>query len=178
MPWIPLSIEFFYSQFYYNILTLSSLQSILSSSLRLITSTFYYSCQFLSHLLYHLSRPFLTLISTLLSFFHSIFSAFLPGGLVTLIIGLLALWKWYNPSLGDPPPPSVTPDVPELQDQLDSEREQKLCVICSDKMKCTVLLPCKHCCVCSGCSEKLLGSKAAVCPLCRQKIKGTMEIYL
>ena len=111
-----------------------------------------------------------------------------------LLAGLITFWKWYNPTQPHPSPTSppaqtiqFTPPEPpsepqtpeeELQEQLESEREQKLCLICTVNTKCAVLLPCRHCCLCVECSEKLMSVEQPQCPLCRQGIANVMQIYL
>lgn len=47
------------------------------------------------------------------------------------------------------------------------------CVVCQDKAKDTVLMPCKHLCVCQECGEKITDA----CPLCRTKIKEKIKVY-
>ena len=59
-----------------------------------------------------------------------------------------------------PPPP------PTLQ-------ENEECVICFEAKRTVVLLPCKHCCLCSTCALN-----ATECPLCREEVKDTLEIYV
>lgn len=50
----------------------------------------------------------------------------------------------------------------------------RLCVICQERDRCVLLLPCKHLCLCTECS----GTDALVnCPLCRQKIQEKMGIF-
>lgn len=48
-----------------------------------------------------------------------------------------------------------------------------LCVVCQSNDRDVVLHPCKHCCVCQGCVEKL-----RQCPMCRANITSTSPIYL
>ena len=43
-------------------------------------------------------------------------------------------------------------------------------IICSDKRKTTVLLPCKHMHFCYHCAEKIFFSQQPDCPLCRHPI--------
>ena len=47
-----------------------------------------------------------------------------------------------------------------------------LCVICMDAPKCVVLMPCKHYCLCEGCSGLV-----QQCPVCRRKIIHSMKIF-
>jgi hypothetical protein len=48
------------------------------------------------------------------------------------------------------------------------------CVICQDATKRILLLPCKHVCLCIGCSEK---EKPTECPMCRAKISEMTEVF-
>ena len=41
------------------------------------------------------------------------------------------------------------------------------CMVCYDRRKTALLLPCRHCCVCRHCLRSLRGSSAEKCPLCR-----------
>lgn len=52
------------------------------------------------------------------------------------------------------------------------EKYDFTCVICQDSKKDTVLLPCRHLCVCRLCSESI-----ELCPLCRQKFEQCMTVY-
>jgi len=49
-----------------------------------------------------------------------------------------------------------------------------LCIICEDKKKDVVLIPCRHLCVCLNCFE--IG-KLVKCPICREVVKDSMKIY-
>ena len=61
-----------------------------------------------------------------------------------------------------------------LRDQVDLQKEQRLCVICQEKEKSVVLLPCRHMCSCDNCSD---GSKIQCCPLCRHPIAHKISVY-
>ncbi len=41
------------------------------------------------------------------------------------------------------------------------------CVACLSDEKDTIILPCRHMCLCSDCAENLRG-RASKCPMCRQ----------
>lgn len=71
--------------------------------------------------------------------------------------------------------------IDELQDRLRSSHRdllqkegQLLCVICQDRTRATVFLPCRHCCVCRECAQL----KQRACALCKQRIQSILEIYL
>jgi hypothetical protein len=50
-----------------------------------------------------------------------------------------------------------------------------LCVVCLDAEKNTVLLPCRHLCLCSTCAQI---PELVQCPLCRSPVESRLEVYL
>ncbi|EGC31025.1 hypothetical protein DICPUDRAFT_99360 [Dictyostelium purpureum] len=62
----------------------------------------------------------------------------------------------------------------KLQKEKDenSNNNTKNCIVCVDLSINTVLLPCKHSCICNVCAKKL-----SLCPLCRSEIKDIIEYY-
>lgn len=69
-------------------------------------------------------------------------------------------------------------DVEEmLFEQVEREREDKLCVICQDKEKCMMILPCRHLCICQDCQNPLQ-SRNLHCPICRKKVNQIVKVYL
>lgn len=53
------------------------------------------------------------------------------------------------------------------------EQDDKNCVICLDNPKDICILPCKHLCMCTECSEKIKD----LCPMCRGPIVEQLKIF-
>ena len=97
------------------------------------------------------------------------------------------------PPTPPPPPPSTPPPPPSsdvaaassLQAQLEAlqlrlreQEERMLCVVCLERARSHVLLPCGHKCLCSSCVDTVLGTGAdAVCPLCRTPIQKAQRVF-
>ena len=65
--------------------------------------------------------------------------------------------------------------VKQNEDCLDLEDDQNdLCVVCWESIKCMVLVPCGHFCLCTSCSLQL---KADECPLCREDILHKQYVF-
>jgi hypothetical protein len=58
---------------------------------------------------------------------------------------------------------------------LEQERDERLCRICQDQIKTIVLLPCQHMCLCKPCLDRKKWKK---CPMCRQRVESTIEVYV
>ena len=52
------------------------------------------------------------------------------------------------------------------------ERERS-CKICMDRPRDVLSYPCRHCCTCQTCSERL-----QTCPVCRTPIEGQAKIFI
>jgi hypothetical protein len=61
-----------------------------------------------------------------------------------------------------------------VRDQIDVQKEQRMCIICCEKEKSVVLLPCRHLCLCDTCSTH---DQLAVCPLCREPIVHKISVF-
>ena len=60
-----------------------------------------------------------------------------------------------------------------VEDQLlrEVERERE------DKLKCIMMLPCRHLCICASCQEPLRTHRNT-CPICRKPVKQMIKAYL
>lgn len=68
------------------------------------------------------------------------------------------------------------------QDGLSGSKEDvspigDLCVICQDRRKSVVLLPCRHLCLCRICSTDLK-KYHTICPLCRKSFREAIQVYV
>lgn len=51
------------------------------------------------------------------------------------------------------------------------------CVVCLDRKKTVVVLPCRHLCLCRPCSRELQNFQSS-CPLCREEIDEIIDTYI
>lgn len=58
-----------------------------------------------------------------------------------------------------------------------SNAAEALCVICQERPKCVLTLPCRHVCLCSECCMRLYGYQRT-CPICRTFIYHSVTVYL
>lgn len=54
------------------------------------------------------------------------------------------------------------------------EREQRVCVVCQENEKSTLLMPCRHLCLCAPCAAR---PEVTTCPLCRAQITDRIAVY-
>ena len=71
--------------------------------------------------------------------------------------------------------PAAANQTAEQQQQ--SCDDSSLCVVCINKPKDVLLLPCRHMCVCLECCESILQADP-LCPLCRIKIESHLQIFV
>ncbi|GLH10460.1 Uncharacterized protein GBIM_15423 [Gryllus bimaculatus] len=57
------------------------------------------------------------------------------------------------------------------------ERASKLCIVCQDKEKSVIILPCRHVCLCTVCCT-IIQEEYGACPVCRQRVERTMTVYM
>ncbi|XP_017779031.1 PREDICTED: uncharacterized protein LOC108564480 isoform X1 [Nicrophorus vespilloides] len=57
------------------------------------------------------------------------------------------------------------------------ESENACCVICRERLKCVVILPCKHLCLCTECTNVMHLFRRR-CPICRTFVENTLTVYV
>lgn len=57
------------------------------------------------------------------------------------------------------------------------EPEERLCVVCQDRERCTIILPCRHVCLCYECCGMIRRTHGR-CPICRHVVRRTMRVYI
>ena len=60
---------------------------------------------------------------------------------------------------------------------------ERMCVVCMEREKSVVLMPCKHQCICKECVDQLkriaqIERKKPMCPVCRELIRDTIEPFM
>uniref|UniRef100_A0A336KQ72 CSON013591 protein n=1 Tax=Culicoides sonorensis TaxID=179676 RepID=A0A336KQ72_CULSO len=71
-----------------------------------------------------------------------------------------------------------SPRNPKREETKTSLTQSSLsCVVCLDRKKTVVVLPCRHLCLCTPCSRQLPNFQNS-CPLCRNEISETIETYI
>lgn len=65
----------------------------------------------------------------------------------------------------------------EVRDPEETINEAKFCVICQERAKNVLLLPCKHVCLCTHC-EYRLKNYGYKCPVCRTHVRETMKVFI
>ena len=51
------------------------------------------------------------------------------------------------------------------------------CVVCRDRPRSLVIIPCAHACLCSACATSIMATSTK-CPICREKIASTTAFRL
>ncbi|KAK3269292.1 hypothetical protein CYMTET_22261 [Cymbomonas tetramitiformis] len=98
-------------------------------------------------------------------------------------------WLYVTPSAGLASPtsqagnisqeasPATPPASPvTMQNVVASAIVSEECIICCERNKECVLLPCYHLCTCLKCGKKLF-QKNLSCPMCRSRIKRVQKVY-
>ena len=71
--------------------------------------------------------------------------------------------------------------MPPIDESFREDNELTICIVCQDEQRSTVLLPCRHLCLCKCCAESLhsnIDRRKRVCPLCRENINDIMDVYI
>ncbi|KAL3087661.1 hypothetical protein niasHT_029190 [Heterodera trifolii] len=67
-------------------------------------------------------------------------------------------------------------------ERIEEVNKRLTCIICMDKERNVLLLPCNHAVVCNICAEQIMNSPndagEKLCPFCRKKITLKTKIYL
>ena len=66
---------------------------------------------------------------------------------------------------------------PSQQAPTHARSDVLLCVVCMEREKKVVLLPCKHICMCKGCTDEIVADSAQ-CPVCREHIVDSFEAFI
>jgi len=77
-------------------------------------------------------------------------------------------------------PIKIKPLVPEAYNDESEKDPGKRCVICLDKKRDTLIKPCKHICLCTGCArglENSIRNYTCACPICREPVKRIIRVY-
>lgn len=70
------------------------------------------------------------------------------------------------------------PEIKPSGDAAAAVNRDTVCVICTDRPKRVLLLPCRHLCLCVGCAERLLFEyRQQGCPLCRFPVERSMHVF-
>lgn len=56
-----------------------------------------------------------------------------------------------------------------------TEETQSTCVICMSEPRTTIVIPCRHMCLCEGCAESLK-VQSVKCPICRGPVRGLLKV--
>lgn len=60
----------------------------------------------------------------------------------------------------------------------EAARRERECVVCKDRARSVVFLPCGHYCSCAQCSERLCSAGASsVCPICNGAVTSRSVVY-
>jgi hypothetical protein len=70
---------------------------------------------------------------------------------------------------------SESPQADATAGVVDDEDEDGLCVICLTNEKTTVVIPCRHLCLCKECAEELR-QKGPKCPVCRGPLNQLVSV--
>lgn len=58
------------------------------------------------------------------------------------------------------------------------EDESLECVVCMTEPRCSIVLPCRHLCLCAGCSDVMRSQGQPKCPMCRTELDAVVQVAL
>ena len=64
-----------------------------------------------------------------------------------------------------------------LERQLREREEQALCIVCLERARSHVLLPCGHKCLCAVCAASIMATAGHTCPVCRDTIVHVHRVF-
>lgn len=70
----------------------------------------------------------------------------------------------------------ASPTAQEPDTGLAAASEGTLCLICLTEARNTIMLPCRHVCVCDGCAQELRARRRFTCPVCRSAVTTLMQV--
>lgn len=95
-------------------------------------------------------------------------------------LSLIATWRSRHTHWTVPPPGIPVSHAqchsPAKSGQRPTVDEDNNCVICRDRIKCVVLFPCRHLCLCIQCSESWTRQRSN-CPMCRMNVSQRISVY-
>mmetsp|Transcript_19787 Transcript_19787/g.37756 ORF Transcript_19787/g.37756 Transcript_19787/m.37756 type:complete len:391 (-) Transcript_19787:132-1304(-) len=60
----------------------------------------------------------------------------------------------------------------------EDEEDRHACVVCMDRRRTVVLLPCRHMCICKECATVLFQTSPQRCPLCREDVEEVFRVFV
>ena len=67
-------------------------------------------------------------------------------------------------------------EEPSQEPLLSHPISDMVCIVCMEREKKVVLLPCKHMCMCKVCTDEIMADKAR-CPVCREPVVDSFEAF-
>jgi len=72
-----------------------------------------------------------------------------------------------------PAPPATSLETESRR----SSQEDMECVVCMEELRDTVLVPCGHIALCSGCARTIAASRRPLCPICNRNVDDLCRVY-
>ena len=61
---------------------------------------------------------------------------------------------------------------------MEGETEENICIICLCERKNTMILPCRHMCLCNYCADHLTHQRNKICPICRVNVMEFVKMNI